>query len=283
MRLLSWNTNFRSAECLEGILALQPDVVLLQEVRHATAPTLVAALRDLECIHVYYSGSASDERKRYGNIIASRWPVSPARRDWAAGMPWPQLASRATVRAPSGDIDTINVHIPNGSGNGWRKVESLEALASALESSDDGPRVLAGDFNEPQAILRNGDVVTFGQRIAADGSVRLGRLGSSGARAEWFTDKNGQEDNLQRWDAAVRRIFDTAARHGLRHVNELGDGRPPPTTHIVRGRPRFFDHLFLSRHFRTKDYRYLDSVRENLKYSDHSALYADVVMDGGTA
>jgi endonuclease/exonuclease/phosphatase family metal-dependent hydrolase len=198
-------------------------------------------------------------------------------------MPWPQLAIRATVHTPSGDIDTINVHIPNGSGNGWRKVESLEALADALESSDDVARVLAGDFNEPQAIRPDGTVVTFGQRIDSDGSVRLGRRDSRAARPGWFTDKSGHEDDLQRWDAAVRGIFEGSAQHGLRHVHEIGIGSLPPTTHIVRGRPRFFDHLFLSRHFRTTDHHYVDSVRENLRYSDHSALYADVVLNSGTA
>jgi exonuclease III len=97
MRILSWNVNFRPAECLEGIRGLRPDVILLQEVKHATAPSMLDALCALGCDHACYGGEPSDDRKRYGNVTASRWPVIAASRGWAPGMPWPQLALRATV------------------------------------------------------------------------------------------------------------------------------------------------------------------------------------------
>jgi len=194
-------------------------------------------------------------------------------------MPWPQLALRATVQTPEGAIDTINVHMPNGSANGWRKVESLEALATALDSGGDLARAVAGDFNEPQTILPGGNVVSFGESIDANGVVHVGRAGSTAGR---FTDKFGYEDDLERWASVVRRIFGRQAQHGLRHVVDLGSGGPFPTTHVVRGgSPRFFDHLFLSRHLRATKYVYVDSVRENLQHSDHSALYADIVFVGG--
>jgi len=281
MRILSWNVNFRSPKCLEGIRGLEADIVMLQEVTHGSARGIMAALELGGCKHRWYCGSVSDTRKRYGNVTASRWPVSAASRGWAPKMPWPQLGLRATVHTPDGDIDTINVHIPNASGNGWRKIDSLEAVADVLESGDDVARVLAGDFNEPQSILPNGRIVTFGQRIYPDGSIRLGRRSRGGAPQGSFTDQDGRTYGLHRWDTTVRRIFEGSSRHGLRHVHKVeGDGLPHvPTTHIANGQPRFFDHLFVSRHFRVTGYRYVDDVREQLLYSDHSALYADVDLD----
>jgi endonuclease/exonuclease/phosphatase family metal-dependent hydrolase len=269
MRLLTWNTNFRSVACLDAIRAFRPDIVLFQEVKHKQAPDFRTALSALDCLHAAYSGLPTDPSKRYGNITASRWPVSKIA-EWAPSMPWPQLALRATVQTPEGALDTINVHIPNGSANGWRKVESLEALATVLESAGDLPRVVAGDFNEPQTILPGGKIVSFGESIDANGIVQ------SGGR---FTDKFGYEDDLERWASVVRRIFSDQAQHGLHHVVDLGSGGPFPATHVVRGgSPRFFDHLLVSRHLRVTNYVYVDSVREKLKHSDHSALYADIVF-----
>jgi len=282
MRILSWNLNFRSPKCLEGIQGLEPDIVMLQEITHKNENGIKAALQLVGCKNCCYSGAESDDRKRYGNITASRWPLTAASRGWAPKMPWPQLGLRATVHTLDGDIDTINVHVPNGSGNGWRKIDSLEALADVLESGDDIARILAGDFNEPQTILPNGQLVTFGQLIYPDGSIRLGRRERGGAPPGSFTDKEFRTYDLHRWDSTVRRIFEGSLRHGLRHVHKVeGDGPfHVPTTHIANGQPRFFDHLFVSRHFRITRYRYVDDVREQLRYSDHSAVYADVKFDG---
>jgi endonuclease/exonuclease/phosphatase family metal-dependent hydrolase len=281
MRILSWNVNFRSAECLDAIRDLEPDIVLLQEVKHETKDEIVTRLRHAGCGYCFYSGSPLDDRKRYGNLTASRWPVSAIARGWSPGMPWPQLALRAIAHTPRGDIDTFNVHIPNGSRNGWRKVESFEALTRALSCAEHVARVLGGDFNEPQKILPHGELVTWAQRIDRDGSVRLGRRQSGGAPPGWFTDREGRTDDLRRWNAAVRQIFEGSTQHGLQHIRDIagGDPRHVPVTHIVHGQPRFFDHLFVSRHLRMIGYRYVDTVRERLRYSDHSAVYADVEFD----
>ncbi len=273
MRVLTWNTNGRKADCLlTCIRRWQPHVVLLQEVRESTRERLIEGLRDLSCRHTHYS-PATGQRNAFGNLTASHWPLT--RNKWALGTHWPQLALRATVHTGSADVETINVHVPNGSQHGWGKVKFLEMLARALKSSDHTPRLLAGDFNEPQAILRDGTVVSFGERIDPDRSVRLWRNGS---RSGWFTDRSGHADDLQRWADAVRRIFDVGAPHGLRHVRNLRRGAPSPVTHVVGDdSTRFFDHLFLSRQLDVTSHRYVHWVREN-GYSDHSALYADLML-----
>jgi len=48
---------------------------LLQEVpwRSDDMRTVREALKGLELTHMHYSG---DEPKRYGNVIASRWPIA---------------------------------------------------------------------------------------------------------------------------------------------------------------------------------------------------------------
>jgi endonuclease/exonuclease/phosphatase family metal-dependent hydrolase len=277
MRILTWNVNFRTAECLDGIHGLTPDVLLLQEVKHRTVDGIIARLRDDGLPNSTYSGSVSDQQKRYGNVIASRWPISPDTRGWARELRWPQLAHRATVHAPDGDLDAINVHIPNGHGNGWDKVYALEAVANAIARSADVRRVLAGDFNEPQTIRPDGTVISWGQLIGRDGSVCFGRRSNGGAGPGRFTDDEGRTHDLVRWHAAVTRIFDANGDTRLRHVQSAGSVTfdPLPVTHVVRGNNRFFDHMFVSKHLAVSAVQYVDSVREQTRYSDHSAVYAD--------
>jgi endonuclease/exonuclease/phosphatase family metal-dependent hydrolase len=284
MHVLTWNVNFRDAECLDGIADAELDIVTLQEVTHARAHGLMAALWWRGLRFAAYSGSASDAEKRYGNIIASRWPVCPQSREWAPSMPWPQLAARATVRSPSGDIDVVTIHIPNGSGNGWKKIETFESLADALDRSPPVPRILTGDFNEPQTVLPGVGMVTWAQEVRPDGSLRLARPRDRRApgRAEppFFMDCKGVTDDLNRWDTAVRRALDEdRARHALRHVYRLDPAGDLPTTHVVRGQPRFFDHMLVSRHFTVKACRYLDKVRKDRRHSDHSAMHADLALE----
>ena len=54
----------------------------------------------------------------------------------------------------------FSVHMPNGSGNGWAKIDAFEALATALEERPTGARIVAGDFNEPFR-FEAGTVVSF--------------------------------------------------------------------------------------------------------------------------
>lgn len=280
MRVVTWNVNFRSAECLDGLRGLEPDILLLQEVKHGTAASITDRLHADGLRHVTYSGVPTDERKRYGNVIASRWPLAPAPRGWAPKMRWPQLAQRVSVQVEGSELDVINVHVPNGSGNGWDKVYALEAVADALASSRDVPRILAGDFNEPQTILSNGTVVSWGQLIDTVGSVHLGRRSSGGAGPGRFKDGEGRTHDLSRWHAAVTRFFDSDGDLRLRHVR-VALGLPPtplPVTHVTRGKDRFFDHVFVSKHLVVRDLRYVDSVCEGSRYSDHSAVCVN--LDG---
>src|SRR5690349_24117438 len=71
-----------------------------------------------------------------------------------------------------------------------------------------------------------------------------------------FRDREGREDNLTRWDAEVRRIFEGEAEHGLRDVRGmLGLASSKiPVTHVVRGQPRLFDQPFGSHQFHATRY-----------------------------
>lgn len=95
-----------------------PDLMMLQEV--STAPVVDARVRavldDVGLTHQYYSGRPQAETKRYGNVIASRWPLVSIH--WPIAARWPQLIAAAELVTPAGVMTVVSAHIPNGSGNG---------------------------------------------------------------------------------------------------------------------------------------------------------------------
>ena len=73
----------------------------------------------------------------------------------------------------SNGIEFITAHIPNGSGYGWIKIEHFRALTEAIISAPDCPRILSGDFNEPQAFMTSGQIVSFEGKIKENGGVNV--------------------------------------------------------------------------------------------------------------
>jgi len=85
VRLLTWNLNARRDVDgqVAAMAACSPDVVALQEVTARSVSLLRAALPTINLSHIIDSFAASRTwtaagPRRYGLLIASRFPVSPA-------------------------------------------------------------------------------------------------------------------------------------------------------------------------------------------------------------
>jgi endonuclease/exonuclease/phosphatase family metal-dependent hydrolase len=273
--VLTWNihgnrgvSDERLGRIVNAILSVSPDVVLLQEVGN----DVMAALADELRLHHFSSCSVmgpSDEKK-YGNMIAACGTLRAVPSGWAK-VPWPHLLVRATVAIDGREFDVVSAHIPNGSGNGWRKVETLEGLAQALETAAAMPRIVGGDFNEPRVFLADGGLVSFGAKKTAEDKYSL--EGDRRSAVTPRTDPN-EDHSRRRWDNAVKRVLGTTAPHGLRHAfrEHHGPGRQA-VTHEIRGYKRWFDHLLVSREFAIDDAGHFDEWRKG-DLSDHSAAWA---------
>lgn len=275
MLVLTWNihgnrgiADERLSRIVNAIASVNPDLVMLQEVGNDVVVKLASKLDE----HHFSSCSIrgpSDE-KAYGNMIAARGPVHPHASGWAKA-PWPHLLLRAVVTVGGHDIDVIAAHIPNGSGNGWKKIETLEGLAEALETAPAMPRIVGGDFNEPQRFLPDGGLISFGAKKRANGEYSL-----EGERRSAVTPKlNGTEDHSRkRWDDAVRRVLAKHAPHGLRHAFRERNGFDQlAATHSVQGKARWFDHLLVSREFTIDAAGHYDDWRSG-DLSDHAPAWA---------
>ncbi len=284
MLLLSWNVRFQSLpgqlpNVVEAIRSASPDVVTLQEVKTSLAEDVARRLAHIGLVHAHCSGKDAPptamsklrptrrlKRKGYQCLIASRWPVAAAGNRWRRRAPFPELLARAAVSLPDEQkIDLFTAHIPNGSGNGWRKIDTFNVLSATLRRAPDSPRILTGDFNEPKRFRQSGQIVPFGQKIYADGGTSI---------RGWKTQFKERRRNRERVNG-VRSVLDGASQHGLRDAyrDRHGVETATPVTHrTTHDNPRCFDHTFVSRHFEVADCGYYHEWRKQ-GWSDHSAMW----------
>lgn len=272
LRLISWNVAHRDA-CHHQVKALtsrEPDIVALQEITAKTAPVLGERLREAglrfwkDSFQLAPNHAVLTGPRRYGELIASRWPVAtlPPRE---FGIPWPERVLSVVIETPLwGDIEFHNTYVPQGAGNGWIKVRTLEGIYRRLARNTRRPRVLCGDFNAPQEERLNGEIVTWGQDITSDGRVVL-----------WKSWRGGRG---KRWDRAERNILDGLRDFDLRDIYRLLNGYRAEDfswydVKKARKKGRRFDHIFASVGLNSIECSYLHSFREK-RLSDHSAMEA---------
>jgi endonuclease/exonuclease/phosphatase family metal-dependent hydrolase len=166
IKVVTWNVNRRGAQVLDALKRLaQPDVLTLQEVMFTQRSAFEGRLgkMGLKCCP---DSQRHTRGKDYGNLIASRWTIEPIEPRYSRDEPpWRQLLVQASVSVDGRSFLVINVHIPNGVRDGWKKFDALKALKEVVLQAKDKPCVVTGDFNEPRLIpLQDGGrIVTWGQ------------------------------------------------------------------------------------------------------------------------
>jgi endonuclease/exonuclease/phosphatase family metal-dependent hydrolase len=245
--------------------------VALQEVVPTTVAQWRAYLAHSGLVYCVDSFALQDQpsterRRRYGELLASRWPLTPLP-PTAFRVPWPERILSAVLASPWGVIELHTTGIPPGVSNGWLKVEMLEGIYGRLACPSACPRLLCGDLNTPQAESTDGRLTTWGQVIAANGRVRT-----------WKTkrDRFGRVDTGDRWDAAERSVLAGLAAFGLPDVFRTLHGYDVEEwSWYWKGRHqrigRRFDHVFASPQLHAVQCYYLHAWRET-GLSDHAPL-----------
>ena len=142
--------------------------------------------------------------RSYGVLVASRFPIEPLP---SFSIPWPEKILSVVVSTGDHAVELHTAHIPNGSGNGWIKIETLEGLYAGLAKRSQAPRILTGDFNAPQLELPTGELVSWAQKVMPDGAVR--------------TRKQFRGGSGIRWDEGERRVLSGLAEFGFRDAFRL--------------------------------------------------------------
>ncbi|HMF93228.1 MAG TPA: endonuclease/exonuclease/phosphatase family protein [Vicinamibacterales bacterium] len=271
MKLISWNTNARrnTEAQARALLARRPDIVGLQEVTARSVDVWVEALKAGGLLHVRSTVAGSADVRRgphaYGVLIASGYPLGDQARMSFPVPGWNEKALSLLIDTPLGELAMHTVHVPNGSANGWAKVEVLEAVFAGVSGHcGDRHTLLCGDFNTPQCELPSGEVVTWAQDVNDSGRVRLVSriLGGSGQR--WDTAERNIVCGLQPF--AMRDVFRSLHRYNV-------DACSWVLRQKERERRRRFDHIFASDQLKTISCEYLTAWL-NERLSDHAGIEA---------
>jgi exonuclease III len=262
VRLISWNVAGRGRwlnEQVEALVARRPDIVALQEVTARTAPRFREQFGTAGLTHVFDSAHLAPAHRRcYGELIASRWPLQMLPQAHA-NQPFPERVLSAAAECPWGLTELHTVHIVPGASRGWKKIEMLQVIYQQLACHSQVPRILCGDFNEPQAELADGRLITSRHRLLPDGRLVV---------------KDGRPEA---WDQGVRGVLEGLGEFDLVDVYRgLHGYDAQEISYIVRstGNGYRYDHVFASRELNPVTCRYLHAPRER-GLSDHSAIEVD--------
>ena len=240
MQVVTWNVKFRDAAVLEYLAQVAaPDVVTLQEVTFKQEDAFRERLAGMGLKEVYYSGRLDAVRMRYGNIIASRWPLDAVELRYPPKqLPWPQALAQVSVTVDGRSIVVITAHMPNGSTYGWQKIDTFLVLKDLVRRAKGRPCIVTGDFNEPQFEMQDGHIVTWGQEPDGRGGFSLRRTGRTPADAPVPVGSG-----TLRSDGYSRR-----AGSGM-HTGKLTATARWMSPTCARGRKCWFDHMFVSTNF----------------------------------
>ena len=97
-------------------------------------------------------------------MLGSRLPITAASVRRFTGV-WPRALRSARLDREGSAIEVHAVHVPNGSTNGWVKIDHLHAIRRGLQPPHPRPQILCGDFNTPQSET-GGQLTTFGQTLS---------------------------------------------------------------------------------------------------------------------
>jgi exonuclease III len=274
MKIISWNVAhlvYKQKSQLSVLISREPDVIGLQEVTNKTLPLWVEGLQEEGYLHTISSFDLHDNNseligpRKYGILIASRWPLDPIDQS-SLKIKWPERLVSALIHSPKMYFEIHVAHIPCGSSHGVLKIDTIIGIYNFLaRKNNEYPRILCGDFNMPQAETPSGEVITWAQKIRKDKQIRLMKI------------KRGLRGDL--WDAGERNILQGLTEYDLPDMFRLLNGYKSQEFSWffrLKGKivaKRRFDHLFASKTLNPLTCCYIHSFRKK-SLSDHSAMEA---------
>ncbi|MFN8528956.1 MAG: endonuclease/exonuclease/phosphatase family protein [Anaerolineae bacterium] len=263
MHLITWNLNKRRAiePQVAALIDRQPDVIALQEVSVRNLPRLREAFAAVGYPYALDSVHADPMPRRPFVMLVSRHSLQQLD---APVLPFQQAYVSALVDMSYGQVAVHNLHVPSiGAYEMELKLRFMEGLYAHLAQPSALPRVVCGDFNSPAAELPDGTLITFSQRLRANGSYGIVR-------------------GWDRWDRAERHLLEGLRPFDLHDAYRTLHGYAvSEASWGARNKGRFFgfrlDHVLASSHFQPMHVTYLHAWREQ-NLSDHSALDSVLFM-----
>jgi exonuclease III len=272
----SANSSGRIDEQLEVIAEIDPDLVLLQEVRYDGANRWIDDWQEglqnrglSEFVHSCDWAAElhdsdvpphSDIEHNNGHMTAVRSNWSLERWEWtirnrAEEQCWthfdthfPEKILVSELQTAERQMEVWNIRAVPARGYGEEKIKIFETVYNRLSDKSENDRILGGDFNAPKEERSDGEIVTFA---------------------------SSKPDSIQeRWKRAERNILGGIDEYGLidafRSTHGYGELSIPDTSF---GEKRF-DHLFVPEQSTISNCWYDHPVEA----SDHAPIVCDVAF-----
>jgi exonuclease III len=259
MKIISWNIARRTKklkEQVKEILSFNPDIIAFQEVQKSSVTELRSLLINFGLKYISDTANLAEGNRSFCVLVASKWDFTEISHQ-EFSIPFYERILPIIIHSIYGDIEFYAVHIPPGSSNGWKKIETFEGIYKKLAVESKIPRILCGDFNSPQSELSDGRIITWGEKILKNGEAKV-------------TDKG--------WDDGERCVIEWLAKYDLKDIYRLLNGYEKEefswyTNNRGNFKGRRFDHIFASEKLNPISCTYHSALREN-KLSDHSPIEA---------
>lgn len=282
-RFFWWNLQGPSAERMRRQLELirreldpLPDVFAFAEVLASSAGALREELPDYTVIAP--DGDLPPKKRRSALAIRGEAEALPTAERFqvperhhipeARGFRiWPRSIVSAQTELTGQPVEVHAVHIPNGSSNGWVKIDHLWALRYGLEESA-LPQIVGADLNTPQAELDD-EIITFGQERDGSFSDRLRTDPPYTPERPWSS---------RPWDEGERAVLQglPGELDMANAFRELHPDEPGFTWGPGAGLPdRRLDHVFVSRELQLRSCEHLERWRGE-ELSDHVAVLTSI-------
>lgn len=136
---------------VDGLRALRPDVIALQEVlQHERLPNQAQTIADALGQRVHFvSTDPPDRTRRYGNAILTPHPILARSEKRLAPFDDGRTVAHARIDVEGRAIDVYATHLHHtAEGAAIRRRQLQDVLAHIDAAGDDTPRILLGDFND---------------------------------------------------------------------------------------------------------------------------------------
>ena len=268
MKIVTWNLNSRTNnktlknQCnylQEG----EFDIITLQEVLMVSQDffkNFFSGMHSVSSFDLVEDKSVLERNRKFGQLIISKNPIELLER--CKEIPFPERV----LSGKTGNLEVHTTHIPPGSSNGVIKVKHFEGLYNYLSRRKDSLKLLTGDFNSPKFELKDGEIITWGQKLGKSGKPRIA------INPKWKHQCTGE-----RWDSAERSIIENHTLLGMKDAFREKNGYEDfsGSWFTNQGQGRRYDHVFTSRQIYVENSFYDHQPRIN-GLSDHSPLIVEL-------
>ncbi len=279
LRIINWNISYQGnnpkTKLLKSVIneVEHPSILALQEVSEATYRDLCENEILNDCVFSLTHrkpGVFEGKNRALGCLIAIAGDLEILESSVLERVPFPERTLSAKIRGAERVFEIVSFHSLTGIAYGRAKSAQFAAITEYLHEKSGSPVIMCGDANEPKIDHYDQDKTIYFNQKGDGGKAASLLFGSSEAHGLkdayriWLSKNNEEIERIKKYQKEKEKD------------NNL-ESAPLAVSHIVRGKKKRYDHLFLSQdwHVENIEYRYKNAI---IVGSDHAIMVADLAI-----